>query len=111
MLPRYDYNFIISDFGDIRREAVRAYKECDIHLLCGASSRRFEVAEFADGLKAIKSAKPQILTYTPHSDCGEFFNSAVIGKPTIIKPVRDMLDFPKQTALSLSPKYTNGLFH
>lgn len=44
-------------------------------------------------LKAIKSVKPQILTYTPNPDCGELFNSAVTEKPTIIRPVRDMLDF------------------
>ena len=85
--------FLISDFGDIWSEVVRAYKESDLHLLCGASSRLFEVAEFADGLKTIKSVKSQILTYAPNHDCGEFFNSAITGKPAIIRPVGDMLDF------------------
>lgn len=93
MLPRYDYNFIISDFGDIRREAIKAYKECDIHLLCGASSKRFEIAEFGDSLKTIKSVKPQILTYAPNPDYEEFFQSSFTGNLTIIRSVKDMMDF------------------
>jgi len=98
MLPKHDYNFIIMDFGDlyhgsIRREAVKGFKECDVHLLCGASSKRFEVVEFAEALKAVKSVKPKILTYTPNAKIGELFNSAVTKEPTVIKPVRDMPDF------------------
>jgi len=93
MLPKHDYNFIISDFGEVKREAVKKYKESDIHLLCGASNKQFEVVEFADGLKPIKSVKPQILTYIPNPEYGQLFNSTVTNKPTIIKPVKSMLDF------------------
>jgi hypothetical protein len=33
IFPKHDYNFIITDYGDMKREAVRKYKESDIHLL------------------------------------------------------------------------------
>jgi hypothetical protein len=77
----------------MKREAVRKYKESDIHLLCGASSKQFEVVEFAESLKQVQSVNPLILTYAPNLDFGQFFNSTVTGKPTIIKPVRIMMDF------------------
>jgi hypothetical protein len=98
MLPKHDYNFIVSDFGDIyngevRREAVKRYKECAVHLLCGASGRRHEIVEFGEALKAVRSAKPTILTNSPGSGQGEFFRAAVTKEPVILKPVRDMLDF------------------
>jgi hypothetical protein len=32
MMPKHDYNFIVMDYGDIKREAVRKYKESDRHL-------------------------------------------------------------------------------
>jgi len=98
MLPKHDYNFAVMDFGDlyhgnIRREAAKGFKECSIHLLCGASSKRFEVVEFAEALKAVKSVKPRILTYAPNAKIGEFFRTAVTKEPTVIKPVKEILDF------------------
>jgi hypothetical protein len=93
MLPKHDYNFIIADYGDMKREAVRKYKESDVHLLCGASGQRFEIAELADALKQVRSVKPQILTYAPGHGHGAFFSSTVTKEPIIIKPVRDMMDF------------------
>jgi hypothetical protein len=98
MMPKYDYNFVILDFGDlyhgdIRREAVKGFKECEGHLLCGASHKRFEVMELGEALKAVKSVKPLILTYAPNSEVGELFRSTVIKEPIIIKPVRNILDF------------------
>jgi hypothetical protein len=93
MLPKYDYNFIIMDYGDMKREAVRKYKESDVHLLCGAAGKRFEVAEFVEALKQVKSVKPTILTYAPNPEYAQLFSSAVTGKPAIIKPVVSMLDF------------------
>ena len=92
MLPRHDYNFIISDFGDIKRETVRRYKESDVHLFCGASGKRFEVMEFAEGLKAVKSVRPKIMTYLPNPEYRELFDSAVTDEPSIIRPVGNMLD-------------------
>jgi len=93
MLPKYDYNFIISDFGDIKRETVRKYKESDVHILCGASNTRFEVAEFAEGLKQVQSVNPLIMTYAPNPEFGQFFCSSVTNRPVVIKPVESMLDF------------------
>jgi hypothetical protein len=98
MLPKHDYNFIIMDFGDlyhgeVRREAVKGFKDCGVHLLCGASGKRFEAVEFSEALKAVRSVKPKILTLAPNPDCMEFFHSAVTKEPIIVKPVRDMLDF------------------
>jgi hypothetical protein len=93
MLPKHDYNFIIMDFGDAKREATRKYKESDVHLLCGASHKQFEVAEFAEALKQVKSVKPRILTYIPNPAYGQLFSSTVTRSPVVIKPVRDMLDF------------------
>jgi hypothetical protein len=93
MLPKHDYNFVIMDYGDMKREAIRKYKESDVHLFCGASDKPFEVAEFAEALRSIKSVKPAILTYAPTPDCARLFNSAVTKEPTIIKPVKNMLDY------------------
>jgi len=98
MLPKYNYNFIVSDFGDIyngeiRREAVKRYKECGVHLLCGANSKRHEVVEFAEALKAVRSARPQILTSPLNPEYRELFHSTVTKEPVTVKPVRDMLDF------------------
>ena len=93
MLPKHDYNFIITDYGDIKREALRKYKESDVHLLCGASSKRFEVMELSEGLKSVKSVNPQILTYAPNPGYVQLFDSTVTGSPVIVKPVKNMLDF------------------
>lgn len=93
ILPKYDYNFILTDFGDIKHDVVKKYKESDIYLLCGASSKRFEVMELADSLKAVKSVKPQILTYNPNPEYIQLFNTAVTNEPSIIKPVDSMMDF------------------
>jgi hypothetical protein len=93
MLPKHDYNFVIMDYGDMKREAVRKYKESDIHILCGASYKMHEVAEFSEALKSVKSVKPQILTYAPNPEYRQLFNSTVTKEPVIVKPVRDMLDF------------------
>ena len=93
MLPKYDYNFIISDFGEAKREAVRKYKESDVHLLCGASGRRYEVTEFTEAFKQVRSVKPRILTYAPNPDYGELFSSVVPIEPTVVRPVKDMLDY------------------
>jgi len=93
ILPKHDYNFIISDFGDIKREAVKKYKESDIHLFCGASDKQFEIAEFADKLKSVKSVKPRILTYAPNHEYKQLFNSAVTDDPAVVEPVRNMLDY------------------
>ena len=98
MKPKHDYNFIILDYGDIyhgdiRHEAVKGFKECEVHLLCGASSKRYEVVEFAEALRAVKSVKPQILTYTLGSEVGEMFHATVTKEPTIVKPAKDMLNF------------------
>jgi hypothetical protein len=93
MLPKHDYNFIVHDFGDMKREAVRKYKESDVHLLCGASDKLFEAAELAEALKSVKSVKPRILTYALNPKSAELFSSAVTKEPAIIKPVRDMMDF------------------
>jgi hypothetical protein len=93
MLPKHDYNFVIMDYGDMKREAVRKYKESDICLLCGASDRQFEILEFAEALKQIKSVKPQIITYAPNPEYGKIFSSTVTGNPIVVKPVKNMLDF------------------
>jgi hypothetical protein len=98
MNPRHDYNFIVSDFGsvyngEISREAVKGFKDCEARLLCGASGRRHEVMEFAEALKAVRSAKPQILTYAVNPGLYEFFCAAVTPEPLIMEPVRDMMDF------------------
>jgi hypothetical protein len=93
IFPKHDYNFIITDYGDIKRETVRKYKESDICLLCGSSKTHFEVLEFAEALKQVKSVEPLILTYTPNPDFGQLINSVVTDKLTIIKPVRNMMDF------------------
>ena len=93
LLPKHDYNFIITDYGDIKQEALKKYRDSDLHLLCGAGSKRFEVLEFSEGLKSVKSVNPQILTYTPAPDCAQLFNTSVTSSPIIIKPVRNMLDF------------------
>ena len=93
MLSKHNYNFIITDFGDAKRETTRKYKESDVHLLCGASNKQYEVVEFSEAFKQIKSVKPTILTYIPNPDYGQIFSSTVTRTPTIIKPVRDMLDF------------------
>jgi hypothetical protein len=93
MMPKHDYNFVVMDFGDMKREAVRKYKESEIHLLCGASQERFEVVEFAEALKQIKSVQPQIITYTPNPEYAKFFNSSVTDSPIIVKPVKKMPDF------------------
>ena len=98
MLPKHDYNFIVSDFGDIyngeiRREAVKRYKECGVYLLCGASGKRHEVVEFGEALKAVKSVKPLILTYAPNPEHAGLFRREVTKEPVIIRPVGDMLDF------------------
>ena len=93
MLPKHDYNFIIMDYGDIKREAVRKYKESAVHLLCGASDKRFEIAEFGEALKSVKSVKPRILTYSPNAEYRQLFNSSVTKDPTVIKPVKNMMDF------------------
>ena len=92
MLPKHDYNFIINDFGDMKREAVKRYKECDIFILCGASNKLHEVVEFAEALKPIKSVKPMVLTYIPNPDYGSLFSTTVTSKPVVIKPVKSMLD-------------------
>lgn len=93
MMPKYDYNFIISDFGEVKREAMKKYKESDVHLLCGASNRQFEVMEFAEALKAVKSVKPRILTFMQDLETREIFRSAVTEETAIVRPVKDMLDF------------------
>ena len=98
MLPKHDYNFIISDFGDLyhgeaRREAVKGFKACDVHLLCGAGGRRFEVVEFGEALKAVRSVKPKILTQALNPEYGELFRATITKEPVIVRPVRDMLDF------------------
>jgi hypothetical protein len=93
MLPKHDYNFIILDFGDAKREVVRKFKESDTHILCGASSKAFEVVELTEALKQVRSAKPRILTYAPNPEHGAVFNSTVTNDPVIIKPVKNMLDF------------------
>ena len=92
-LPKHDYNFIIMDFGDMKREAIKKYKESEVHILCGASGQMHEIMEFAEGLKSVKSVKPLILTYAPNPEYSQAFGSAVTKEPTIVKPVKDMLDF------------------
>jgi len=57
VLAKHDYNFIITDFGNVKREAVKRYKESNVHLYCGASHKLFEVREFVEGLKRVKSVK------------------------------------------------------
>lgn len=93
ILPSYDYNFIIIDFGDVKREAVRKYKESDLHLLCGASNKPFEIFELSEAFKQVKSVKPQIFTYSPTPKHNELFNSIITQNHTTIKPTRNMLDF------------------
>jgi len=93
ILPKHDYNFTIMDFGDVKREAVRKYKESDIHLICGASHKQFEVVEFAEALKQVKSVKPTVLTYVPNPEYGQLFSSTVTRSPVVIKPVKGMMDF------------------
>jgi hypothetical protein len=94
IMPRYDYNFIISDFGEIKREAVRMFRESDVHLLCGAGNTRFEVMELAEALKAVKSVKPKILVYDLNPEYGELFRSVVTKEPPMaIRPSKDMMDF------------------
>jgi len=104
MLPIHDYNFVITDYGDIvsagrmankiSREMLKKYKESDMHLLCGASYKMHEVAEFAEALKPIKSVKPQIITYRPISEFGQLFYPTVTNNPIIIKPIgHNMLDY------------------
>ena len=93
MLPKHDYNFVISDYGDMKREAIKRYKKSGVHLLCGASYHKHEILDFSEGLKSVKSVKPQILTYSPNPEYGQLFISTVTNKPTIIKPVKNMLDF------------------
>ena len=93
MPPKYDYNFVIYDYGDMQRENIRKFKESHVHLLCGASEKRFEVMEFAEALKQVKSINPQILTQTPNPEYGQLFDSTVTNEPTIIKPVRNMMDW------------------
>jgi len=93
MLSKHDYNFVIMDFGDVKREAVRKFKECDIHLLCGASRTRYEIVEFAEGLKSVKSVKPLIFTYSPNSEHDQLFSSTVTDAPIIIEATADMLDY------------------
>jgi hypothetical protein len=51
------------------------------------------VVELAEALKAVRSTKPQILTYAPGTEYGELFRSNVTKEPVIVRPVRDMLDF------------------
>jgi hypothetical protein len=99
MLPKHDYNFIVTDYGDIKRETVRKYKESDVRLLCGASGERFEIAELAEGLKAVRSVKPRILTYAPNPEHDEFFRSAVTKEPAILRPAGNMLDFKTNAAV------------
>ncbi|MCL2189144.1 MAG: hypothetical protein FWC16_09520 [Defluviitaleaceae bacterium] len=93
MLPKYDYNFIIMDYGDVKREATRKYKESNVHLLCGASNTPHEIAEFAQALKQVKSTKPTVLTYAPNPMYAPQFSSSVTQTPTIINPAINMLDF------------------
>jgi uncharacterized protein YqgV (UPF0045/DUF77 family) len=99
IFPKHDYNFVITDYGDMKREAVRKYKESDIHLLCGASRTQFEVVEFAEALKQVQSVKPLIFTYNPNHEYGQLFTSTVTDNPTIIKPVRNMMDFKTNGAV------------
>ncbi len=82
MKPKHNYNFVIIDFGDlyhgeIRREAVRGFKGCDVHLLCGARNRRFETVELREALKAVKSVKPRILTEMINLESNELFGSII----------------------------------
>ena len=91
--PKHNYNFIISDFGELNREVIKNYKACDVHILCGASDKMHEVTEFSEGLKTVKSVKPQILTYLPNPEYSQLFSFTVTNKPTIISPVNNMLDF------------------
>jgi len=93
MLPKHDYNFVITDYGAIKREAVQMFKDSEICLLCGASHKQFEVEEFSEALKQVKSVKPLILTYEPNPAYGQLFNATVMNKPVVVKPVKDMLDF------------------
>ena len=92
MPPKHDYNFVIYDYGDMQRENIRKFKESHVHLLCGASDKRFEVMEFAEALKQVKSINPQILTQTLNLEYGQLFDSTVAKEPTILKPVRNMMD-------------------
>jgi len=93
MLPRHDYNFIIMDYGDVKREATRKYKESNIYLLCGASNTQHEIMEFAQALKQVRSAMPTILTQSPNPEYASQFASAVTQFPTIIHPIKNMMDF------------------
>ena len=104
MKPKHDYNFIVMDFGDlghgeIRRETAKAFKDCSVHLLCGASGTRFEVADFEMALRAVKSAHPKILTYAPHPAYDELFRATVTKEPAIVIPVGDMLDYTTNAPL------------
>jgi hypothetical protein len=104
MKPKHDYNFMIFDFGDlyhgeVRREAVKGFKECEIHLLCGTSGNRYEVMEFAEALKAVRSVKPQILTCAPVPEVVELFRTVITKEPAAIRPVRDMMDFKTNGAV------------
>jgi hypothetical protein len=62
-------------------------------LLCGASGSRFEVVEFGEALKAVRSVKPKLLTRALNPEYGEFFHSMVTKEPIIVRKVRDMLGF------------------
>ena len=93
MMPKHDYNFVIYDYGDMQRDNIRKFKESHVHLLCGASGKKFEVLEFAEALKQVKSVNPRIFTNTPNPKYEQLFNSAVSNEPTIIKPVGNMLDW------------------
>lgn len=91
--PKYDYNFIVTDYGDMKLEYVRKFKLSDICLLCGASYKQAEIMEFADALTQVRSVNPQIVTYMPNPKLEQIFSAHVSDNPVIIKPVKNMMDY------------------
>jgi hypothetical protein len=87
------------DFGNAKRETARMYKESDVHLLCGAGDKPFEVLEFAEALRQVRSVEPVILTCTLNSDCSRIFSSVVSDEPVVIGFGKDMLDYEGNTPI------------
>lgn len=93
MPPKYEYNFIVYDFGDMNRDAIKKFKECDERIVCGASNKLHEVLELAEAMKLVKSVKPLVFTYIPNPEHGQIFSSTVTMKPSIIRQVKSMMDY------------------
>ena len=87
VLPKHDYSFVITDYG----EATRRFKESYVHLFCRASDRPYEIAELVDGLKAVKSANPIIITYTNNPDYAKIMDASVNGALTVVNPLETYL--------------------